>query len=105
MKHLKTILALTLVVASVLAIAVPAMAADWSSWYGDEELYTNSGTHTHIMHLQADLNAYGGYGLSVDGYFGQLTKAAVISFQTDTGLTADGRVGPITKSALWSWTH
>lgn len=105
MKNIKKFLALALVIVSVLAIAAPALAADWSSWYGDEELYTNSGDNHHIMHLQSDLNAYGGYGLTVDGYFGKNTKAAVIAFQKANGLTPDGRVGPLTKSALWSATH
>lgn len=105
MKNTKKILALALVIVSVFAIALPALAEVWSSRYGDIELYTNSGDNHHIMNLQRDLNAYGNYGLTVDGYFGPNTKAAVIRFQNAMGLTADGRVGPLTKTALWNATH
>lgn len=36
----------------------------------------------------------------VTGYFGSLTKAAVIRFQTRNGLSADGIVGPNTRAVL-----
>ncbi len=36
----------------------------------------------------------------VTGYFGSLTKAAVIRFQSRNGLPADGIVGPLTRSIL-----
>ncbi len=38
--------------------------------------------------------------LEVDGKFGDLTEAAVKTFQTNFGLTADGIVGPVTWTAL-----
>ena len=34
-----------------------------------------------------------GYNINADGDFGQLTKNAVISFQSSHGLTADGEAG------------
>lgn len=36
----------------------------------------------------------------VTGYFGSLTRAAVIRFQSRNGLGADGIVGPITRAAI-----
>lgn len=106
MKNTKKLLALALVIVSVFAIALPALAEVWSSRYGDIELYTNSGDNHHIMNLQRDLNTYFGYQrLTVDGYFGQNTKSAVMDFQRAKGLTVDGRVGPATKTALWNATH
>ena len=36
----------------------------------------------------------------VDGYFGTLTRAAVIAFQRDHGLETDGIVGTLTRAAL-----
>lgn len=109
MKNTKKLLALALVIVSVFAITLPALAEVWSSRYGDIELYTNSGDNHHIMNLQRDLNLFfrnngmSAYQITVDGYFGKDTKAAVIRFQNAVGLTADGRVGPLTKNALYSY--
>ena len=58
MKNMKKILALALVVMSVMAIALPAMAAGWESHYGPGELNSNSnyaGVHRHVRNLQKDL--------------------------------------------------
>ena len=105
MKNMKKILALALVIVSVLAISIPALAAVWSDRYGAIELYTNSGDNHDIMRMQTDLNTYfkniPAYQLTVDGYFGKNTKATVIEFQRRMGLTQDGRVGPNTKDKLW----
>lgn len=43
-----------------------------------------------------------GYSLTIDGYFGNKTKEAVVSYQSKHGLTADGIVGPSTRSSLKS---
>ena len=45
---------------------------------------------------QRFLNWYGGYGLKVDGSFGDLTKSATKHFQRDNKLTEDGIAGPKT---------
>ncbi|MEG0324226.1 MAG: peptidoglycan-binding domain-containing protein, partial [Raoultibacter sp.] len=101
------ILALALVIVSVLAISIPAFAADYTWRYSDDELYTNSGESQHIMNLQSDLNIFlrntKQSQITVDGYFGQNTKNAVIKFQNANNLSPDGRVGPLTKNALYSY--
>ena len=38
--------------------------------------------------------------LTVDGIFGDKTKAGVIAFQTAAGVKVDGIVGPVTQGAL-----
>lgn len=49
--------------------------------------------------LQEALNKHG-YGLKVDGIFGNKTEAAVKDFQSKNGLVADGIVGPKTIAKL-----
>jgi cell wall-associated NlpC family hydrolase len=39
-------------------------------------------------------------GITADGDFGPITRAAVINFQSRSGLVADGVVGPMTRGAL-----
>jgi len=109
MKHMKKLVALALVVMSVMAVAIPAMATEvWEGRYSDREIYTNTpaGYSWAIRNVQRDLNTYfqniPAYQLTVDGYFGQLSKASVKEFQRRNGLTQDGRVGPNTKDFLWA---
>ena len=52
-----------------------------------------------VLRLQTLLNQLGA-DLVVDGDFGPMTEAAVISFQAEKGLTVDGKVGPQTWAAL-----
>lgn len=56
-------------------------------------------TGAQVSVLQQDLNQLG-YGLTVDGVFGPLTRAAVVSFQTGAHISVDGVVGPQTWQAL-----
>lgn len=47
-----------------------------------------------VTRLQLFLNWYGGYGLTVDGFFGPATKTALKKFQKAEGLVSDGSFGP-----------
>jgi peptidoglycan hydrolase-like protein with peptidoglycan-binding domain len=58
----------------------------------------NSGSS--VAALQQDLSIAGFYKGPVTGFYGSLTKDAVIRFQRVTGLTADGIAGPRTLAAL-----
>ena len=51
-------------------------------------------TGTQVKYLQMFLNWYGGYGLVIDGSFGDKTLVAVKAFQKAAGLTVDGKFGP-----------
>ena len=55
-----------------------------------------------IKAVQNKLNSLGYNCGTADGYYGNATKSAVISFQSAKGLTADGEVGPATWNALFS---
>ena len=53
-----------------------------------------------VKMLQAALTAAGYYNASVTGYFGALTEAAVIKYQTVNGISPTGVVGPKTRAML-----
>ena len=53
-----------------------------------------------VRHCQHQLRMLGFYHGKIDGIFGPLTKAAVISFQKCHGLVPDGIIGPVTAAAL-----
>lgn len=53
-----------------------------------------------VSWVQWYLNKAAGEKLAVDGVFGKLTKAAVLSFQKNKKLVQDGIVGPKTRAAL-----
>ena len=53
-----------------------------------------------VKALQSALNALGYSCGTVDGIFGNKTKAGVIAFQTAKGIAVDGIVGPETRAAI-----
>src|SRR3989344_8096372 len=87
----KYLLGVMIVAAVVVAFAMFATTA---------LAYTQMGTlrvgssGSQVVSLQAAL------GVSADGSFGPITKAAVMAFQSSHGLVADGVVGPLTGAAL-----
>jgi peptidoglycan hydrolase-like protein with peptidoglycan-binding domain len=52
---------------------------------------------TALQQYLADNQFYSG---PITGYFGQLTKAAVIAFQKSRGIAQVGTVGPLTRTEL-----
>ncbi|MBD7911437.1 peptidoglycan-binding domain-containing protein [Clostridium cibarium] len=65
-------------------------------YIGDE--YTNQGGS--VVGLQLALNHYLHRNLATDGYFGELTRSALKTFQGNHGLNPDGICGPSTWRAL-----
>ena len=58
-------------------------------------------SHQRVTELQTYLYALNYLSVQTTGYYGSLTKSAVINFQKDNGLTADGAAGPITFSKIF----
>ncbi|MES3031431.1 MAG: peptidoglycan-binding protein [Patescibacteria group bacterium] len=54
---------------------------------------------TDVSELQKFLNAKG-FPVDVTGYFGELTKDALINYQTSVGLPATGYFGPLTRTLV-----
>lgn len=55
-----------------------------------------------VRTMQQRLNSLGYNPGSIDGYFGENSKSAVITFQGRNGLTQDGSCGPATWNKLFS---
>lgn len=91
------------------AIAAPKIKAREASIYATEQADEEIGAAAvlrqgskgnEVKEVQRRLKQWGYYSGSVDGVFGNGTKAAVIAFQKKNGLTADGVVGKATYKAL-----
>jgi len=70
----------------------------WQQVIGGEVLQVGS-SGAGVEALQERLRALG-YGLSVDGRFGPITRACVYDLQRGMGLRVDGAVGPQTAAAI-----
>ncbi|GAA1386155.1 hypothetical protein GCM10009639_09610 [Kitasatospora putterlickiae] len=72
-----------------------------------EPLLRAGATGDAVRALQCELNRSidpdSGYGLSIDGVFGQATLRAVYRFQQCVNIQVDGEVGPQTWSKLDYW--
>ena len=55
-----------------------------------------------IRAVQSKLNSLGYVAGTADGYYGNMTRDAIIKFQTAKGLDSDGEVGPNTWNALFN---
>jgi len=85
-----------IVTVMVVGFAFVASTASADCSLGSTTLKYGS-TGTAVTCLQETLNLDSSYPR---GYFGNVTKNLVVSFQAANGLTADGVVGPLTKAAL-----
>src|SRR3989338_5232175 len=80
-------------------VAIQSASADTTPLSACPTLSAGTTASSCVMTLQATLNSNGSV-LVVDGKFGPMTKAAVMSYQAAHGLVADGVVGPLTKASL-----
>ena len=124
MKHMKKLMVLALVIVTVLAITVPAMAAyrPWQYRWGPHTIlpysYPPAGSDERawIANLQGDLNTlrtmYTSFThqqspfryspLTVDGLYGPNTISVIEKVQGYYSLVVDGYCGVNTKNAIWN---
>lgn len=97
MTQTKTIKLVALVLALVtVAILLAVLAVPKA----DAAVVKVGSTGATVKTIQTKLKRWGYYTGSVDGIFGNKTKAAVQYFQRRNGLTADGIVGSATAKAM-----
>jgi ferredoxin len=68
--------------------------------YNFTELLTVGSGGDQVTALQQRLTALGFYSGPITGFYGALTKDAVVKYQTAHGIVATGYVGPSTRAAL-----
>lgn len=73
-------------------LPAPAHTFTVDMQYGDN--------NNEVMLLQTKLHSLGFLSVNPTGYFGGLTKAAVIAFQAANGVPQTGYVGPLTRAKL-----
>lgn len=56
---------------------------------------------SEVVELQKRLKELGLFKVNITGYFGNITRSAVISFQKKSGITVDGIVGNQTRKYLY----
>ncbi|MBM7631407.1 peptidoglycan-binding domain-containing protein [Geomicrobium sediminis] len=64
------------------------------------ELLQNGSSGEKVIALQVELKQLGYFNSRIDGFFGRITRDAVVRFQRSHGLSADGIVGPKTKQQI-----
>ncbi|WP_018131085.1 C40 family peptidase [Effusibacillus pohliae] len=95
-KHAKLWRTITVAAAIFVAVQLPGRA---EAAFGDTILkFGMSGND--VQTLQTELKELGYFTATATGYYGPLTKDAVIRFQQASGLDVDGIVGPQTFRAL-----
>lgn len=96
MKRLKTTV---IAMATAAALSMTSFAASASAL-----LYIGS-RGEEVSSVQAELAERGYFDHDVTGYYGYITRSAVIEFQKDSGIRADGIVGPETREKLFGISY
>lgn len=84
------------------ALIVTIFSAKPNSTEAAADLIYIGSRHSEVPKIQQVLSGKGYFNHEVTGYYGIITKNAVMNFQNDCGIAADGIVGPITRSKLYS---
>ena len=97
---------LVLAVAALAAVGTFAVPVAETSAACSVSSYLTQGKRgsEQVRCLQQSLNAKGFNSGPVDGWFGPVTRGAVVAYQSANGLVVDGVVGPQTAGALGVWS-
>lgn len=94
---MKKIISAVAVFAIVLTIFGATAFADYYTSYMTLKYGMRSG---EVKNLQSDLKHLGTFNDTATGYFGNVTKQAVLTYQRSRGLAADGIVGHMTARSI-----
>ncbi len=90
---------------TVSAIAAAAVMTMTSFAASTSALLSIGSRGDAVSSVQRELSSRGYFNHSVTGYYGNITKSAVIEFQKDKNIRVDGIVGPETREALFGNGH
>ena len=91
------------IAATTAVLAVPAVARAQEGCPVGSYLTEGRRGSDDVRCLQAALNAAGVDSGPVDGWYGPITRSAVVAYQQANGLTVDGEVGAQTAGHLAIW--
>ncbi|MDQ2084964.1 peptidoglycan-binding protein [Herbivorax sp. ANBcel31] len=84
----------------VLSVLIFSFSVSTLSASAQSSLLREGMTGNNVSELQRDLNTLGYLNVNPTGYYGSLTKAAVVRLQSEHGAEQDGIAGPITFSII-----
>ena len=87
---------------SALALTMTLLSSSLQAGAATNDLIYLGSWHDEVPKIQQTLLNKGYFNHEVTGYYGNITKNAVIAFQRDCGIATDGIVGPITRSKLYA---
>lgn len=105
MKHIKIMRQRPQIIALLIITIILSLSVAVSVQAATNSLLSVGSRGSEVSRLQQELKNRGYFTYPrITGYFGTITRDAVIRFQRDNGLLVDGIVGPQTRGALYGQT-
>ena len=90
---------------SAFALTMTLLSSSLQAGAATNDLIAFGSWDDEVPKIQQTLQDKGYFHHEVTGYYGNITKNAVIAFQKDCGISADGIVGPVTRSKLYDISY